>query len=209
MVGPISWTFRAREFSPCAVSGAARACAVHERRRRLAGTSRISSASASRASRAPRRRVSEPFCVRKAATPWARAGSGFTLLFEAYVLALAKSMPIANAAERLGEHDTRLWRIVEHYVWRAVEKLDLSLVRRIAADETSRDAATTTSAGAIQSDAITRYGGVSFLGCCHWRPRNWIGRGFSSRRPNRRLFGLSARRACARHARRATRRRAA
>ena len=69
--------------------------------------------------------------------PWARAGSGFTLLFEAYVLALAKSMPIANAAERLGEHDTRLWRIVEHYVWRAVEKLDLSLVRRIAADETS------------------------------------------------------------------------
>ena len=62
---------------------------------------------------------------------WARAGSGFTLLFEAYVLALAKTMPIANAAERLGEHDTRLWRIVEHYVWRAVEKLDLSRVRRV------------------------------------------------------------------------------
>ena len=54
-----------------------------------------------------------------------------------YVLALAKSMPIANVAERLGEHDTRLWRIVEHYVWRAVEKLDLSRVARIAADETS------------------------------------------------------------------------
>src|SRR5271169_5352216 len=83
-------------------------------------------------------RVTCPECgVRKVATPWARAGSGFTLLFEAYVLALAKTMPIANAAERLGEHDTRLWRIVEHYVWRAVEKLDLSRVRRIAADETS------------------------------------------------------------------------
>ncbi len=75
--------------------------------------------------------------MRKVATPWARAGSGFTLLFEAYVLALAKAMPIANAAKRLGEHDTRLWRIVEHYVWQAVEKLDLSEVRRIAADETS------------------------------------------------------------------------
>ena len=75
--------------------------------------------------------------VRKVATPWARSGSGFTLLFEAYVLALAKAMPIANAAKRLGEHDTRLWRIVEHYVWQAVEKLDLSEVRRIAADETS------------------------------------------------------------------------
>ena len=49
--------------------------------------------------------------MRKVATPWSRAGSGFTLLFEAYVLALAKTMPIANAAERLGEHDTRLWRL--------------------------------------------------------------------------------------------------
>ncbi len=75
--------------------------------------------------------------MRKVAPPWARPGSGFTLLFEAYVLALAKAMPIANAAKRLGEHDTRLWRIVEHYVWRAVEALDLSEVRRIAADETS------------------------------------------------------------------------
>jgi hypothetical protein len=44
-------------------------------------------------------RATCPECgVRKAATPWARAGSGFTLLFEAYVLALAKTMPIANAA---------------------------------------------------------------------------------------------------------------
>ena len=83
-------------------------------------------------------RVTCPECgVRKVATPWARAGSGFTLLFEAFMLTLAKAMPIANAARLLGEHDTRLWRIVEHYVWRAVEKLDLSEVRRIAADETS------------------------------------------------------------------------
>jgi len=84
------------------------------------------------------RRVWCPDCgVRKVAVPWARAGSGFTLLFEAFMLTLAKAMPIANAARLLGEHDTRLWRIVEHYVWRAVEKLDLSEVRRIAADETS------------------------------------------------------------------------
>src|SRR5271165_2934423 len=83
-------------------------------------------------------RVTCPECgVRKVATPWARAGSGFTLLFEAFMLTLAKAMPIANAARLLGEHDTRMWRIVEHYVWRAVEKLDLSEVRRIAADETS------------------------------------------------------------------------
>ena len=83
-------------------------------------------------------RVICPTCgVHKVAVPWARAGSSFTLLFEAYVLALAKAMPIANVAERMGEHDTRLWRILEHYVWRAVEKQDLSEVRQIAADETS------------------------------------------------------------------------
>lgn len=75
--------------------------------------------------------------VRKVATPWAQAGSGATLLFEAYVLALAKAMPIANVAKRVGEHDARLWRIVELHVWQAVEKLGLSDVRRIAADETS------------------------------------------------------------------------
>jgi transposase len=83
-------------------------------------------------------RVICPTCgVHKVAVPWARAGSGFTLLFEAYVLALAKAMPIANIAERMGEHDTRLWRIIDHYVWRAVENQDLSQVRQIAADETS------------------------------------------------------------------------
>src|ERR1700677_3622377 len=83
-------------------------------------------------------RVTCPKCgVHKGAVPWARAGSGFTLLFEAYVLALAKSMPIANVAERMGEHDTRLRRILEHYVWEAVEKQDLSELRQIAADETS------------------------------------------------------------------------
>jgi transposase len=75
--------------------------------------------------------------VHKVAVPWARAGSGFTLLFEAYVLALAKAMPIANIAERMGEHDTRLWRILDPYVWAAVEKQDLSELRQIAADETS------------------------------------------------------------------------
>ena len=32
------------------------------------------------------------------------------------MLTLAKAMPIANAARLLGEHDTRLWRIVEHYL---------------------------------------------------------------------------------------------
>jgi len=40
--------------------------------------------------------------------------------------------------------------------------------------------------GAIQTDAITRYGAVIFVGCCHWRRRSWVGRGLSNRRSSRR-----------------------
>src|SRR5208337_4379794 len=42
------------------------------------------------------------------------------------------------------------------------------------------------SQGAIQTDAITRYGAVIFVGCCHWRRRSWVGRGLSNRRSSRR-----------------------
>src|SRR5260370_15351987 len=48
--------------------------------------------------------------------PWARPGSGFTLLFEALVMAMAPHMPIAAVARLVGEHDTPLWRRVHHYV---------------------------------------------------------------------------------------------
>ena len=83
-------------------------------------------------------RVTCPDCgVLKVTVPWARPGSGFTLLFEAYVLMLAKAMPIANVAALVSEHDTRLWRVLDHYVSQAVEKMDLSEVRQIAVDETS------------------------------------------------------------------------
>lgn len=69
--------------------------------------------------------------------PWARPGSGFTLLFEGLVLALVKDMPVLSLARLVGETDTRIWRIVHHYVEQAVARMDLSQVRQIAADETS------------------------------------------------------------------------
>ena len=64
-------------------------------------------------------------------------GLGFTLLFEAFLLSMVKAMPVANVAEIIDEHDTRLWRVPDHYISRAVEGLDLSQVEQIAADETS------------------------------------------------------------------------
>lgn len=32
------------------------------------------------------------------------------------VVELAKSQPVADIAEQVGEHDTRLWRFITHYV---------------------------------------------------------------------------------------------
>jgi transposase len=75
--------------------------------------------------------------VRQVKVPWAREGSGFTLLFEAFVMMLAREMPVAAVAEAVGEEDTRMWRMIRHLVEQAHAKSDWSHVRYIAVDETS------------------------------------------------------------------------
>lgn len=75
--------------------------------------------------------------TRQAAVPWARPGSGFTLLFEALVLELAPHMPVAALARLVREHDTRIWRVIEHYVEGARAEADYSEVTSIGIDETS------------------------------------------------------------------------
>jgi transposase len=70
--------------------------------------------------------------------PWARPGSGFTLLFEAMIMVLAKAMPVKTIAEFVNEHDTRLWRILHHYVGEARKAADHSQVKHVGMDETSR-----------------------------------------------------------------------
>lgn len=75
--------------------------------------------------------------VRQVAVPWARSESGFTLLFEAFVMALAREMPVKAVAGLMGEHDTRLWRVVHHYVGEAQGRADWSGVKAVAIDETA------------------------------------------------------------------------
>jgi len=83
-------------------------------------------------------RVSCQACgIRQVSVPWARAGSGFTLLFEAFVMALVASMPVAVVARTVGEHDTKLWRVVHPYVEQARDRADHGEVRRVAFDETA------------------------------------------------------------------------
>ena len=75
--------------------------------------------------------------VHQVQVPWARQGSGFTLMMEALMMLLSAEMPVDAMADLLDEHDTRLWRVLMHYVEKAHTKSDWSAVRRIAVDETS------------------------------------------------------------------------
>lgn len=68
---------------------------------------------------------------------WAGKLSGFTLLFEALVLALAQQMPFAATARTVGESWHRVYAICAKYVELAVEASDLSDVTAVAIDETS------------------------------------------------------------------------
>ena len=71
--------------------------------------------------------------------PWARSGSGFTLLFEAYAMLLIESeMPVCNVAETLEVTQPRIWRIFDYWIKIAFLKDDLSQIKQIGLDETSR-----------------------------------------------------------------------
>jgi len=73
--------------------------------------------------------------VKQVDVPWARPGSGFTLLFELLVLSLSREMSVAAVAELTSEHANRLWRILKHYVERARRAVDLRTFHKLGIDE--------------------------------------------------------------------------
>jgi transposase len=85
----------------------------------------------------PRVRCSSCGKTTQVEVPWAREGSGFTLLFEALALSLCKELPVAQAAHQLRVQGHRLWRRIQHYVKLARAQDDMSQVRHIGIDETS------------------------------------------------------------------------
>ena len=88
---------------------------------------------------APVPRVNCPDCgVKNVQLTWNRPGSGFSLLFEAMIMILATDMPVKAIARLLGEHDTRIWRVIQHYVKEARKHEDYFDVHRVGVDETSR-----------------------------------------------------------------------
>jgi transposase len=74
--------------------------------------------------------------VKQVQVPWARPGSGFTLMFEALLMVLVRSMTVREAARLVGEHDTRIWRLLNYHVEDARTRVDMSEVSQIGVDET-------------------------------------------------------------------------
>lgn len=85
----------------------------------------------------PRVRCGECGKTTQIEVPWARPGSGFTLLFEALGLSLCGHLPVSQAASLLRVGAKRLWSRIEHYVNAARARQDMSEVRIVGIDETS------------------------------------------------------------------------
>lgn len=86
----------------------------------------------------PRIKTSEGKTVR-VEVPWARKNSGFTLLFEAYAMALIESeMPISRVGRLMRVNPHRIWTIFNHWIRRAYLADDPSAITQLGIDETSR-----------------------------------------------------------------------
>ena len=70
--------------------------------------------------------------------PWSRPGSGFTLLFEAFAMALIeREMPVSRVAEILGVNPQRVWTLFNHWIEKARKSDDVSSISQLGVDETS------------------------------------------------------------------------
>jgi len=70
--------------------------------------------------------------------PWARPESGFTLMFEAFAMALIKrEMPVNRVAEILGVNPQRVWAVFNHWIGQARDADDPSSITQLGVDETS------------------------------------------------------------------------
>ena len=70
--------------------------------------------------------------------PWARQGSGFTLLFEAFsMLLIENEMPVNKAAKTMQIYPNRLWNIFKYWISIAHQKDTIEDLDKIGFDETS------------------------------------------------------------------------
>jgi transposase len=76
--------------------------------------------------------------VKTQSVPWARKGSGFTLLFEAFsMLLIENEMPVNKAADILQVYPNRLWNIFNYWISKAHQDDTIKDLTKIGFDETS------------------------------------------------------------------------
>lgn len=89
--------------------------------------------------RVPRIKGADGTGIKTVQVPWARSGSGFTLMFEAMSMLLIESeMPVKKTAKFMGVYDNRIWRIFKYWVSRAFNADNQQNVISIGLDETSK-----------------------------------------------------------------------
>ena len=70
--------------------------------------------------------------------PWARKGSGFTLLFEAFSMFLIENeMPVSKASKVMKVYPQRLWNIFNYWISKAHQEDEIEELVEIGIDETS------------------------------------------------------------------------
>lgn len=77
--------------------------------------------------------------VKKVQVPWARRNTGFTLMFEAYVMTLLRlEMSPSSVADLVKVYPQRIWDVFNHYVGLAKGQSDDSGIEEVGIDETSK-----------------------------------------------------------------------
>ena len=77
--------------------------------------------------------------VKLVEVPWSRAESGFTLLFESYVMLLIENeMPVNKVAKVVGENAHRLWTIFNYWIKKAYQADKTKAPNKLGLDETSK-----------------------------------------------------------------------
>lgn len=75
--------------------------------------------------------------VKNVSVPWARPSSGFTLFMEAFLLTLARVLPVTEVSKQSHVSQDRIWHLIRSRVNEAWEKTDWSSLKRLGVDETS------------------------------------------------------------------------
>lgn len=76
--------------------------------------------------------------VKQTAIPWARSGSGFTLLFEAFSMCLIEQeMPVNKVGKVLKEYPNRVWTIFNYWIEIAYNEAEHGSISSLGIDETS------------------------------------------------------------------------